>query len=90
MTLKDLTKKIQRLAGATADGIYGKNTAHAIIDALENGDNSSKKKPTAKKVTVSLRSVFDLLLIRVGQRLPLKVLYCITHTDRMLVVLVGF
>jgi len=50
MTLKDLTKKIQRLAGATADGIYGKNTAHAIIDALENGDNSSKKKPTAKKV----------------------------------------
>ena len=50
MTLKDLTKEIQRSVGSTADGIYGKNTAYAIIDALENNPGSSKKKPAAKKV----------------------------------------
>ena len=73
MTLKDLTKKIQRSVGATADGIYGKNTAHAIIDALENGAGSNEKKPAAKKVMVSLRREFDLHLIRVRQRLLQKV-----------------
>ena len=50
MTLKELTKEIQRSVGSTADGIYGKNTAYAIIDALENNPGSSKKKPAAKKV----------------------------------------
>ena len=50
MTLKELTKKIQRAVGSTADGIYGKNTAYAIIDALENEPSASKKKPAPKKV----------------------------------------
>mgnify|MGYP003109901385 FL=1 len=50
MTLKDLTKKIQRSVAAKADGIYGKNTAHAILDALDNGTSSSEVKPAAKKV----------------------------------------
>jgi|TARA_R110002126_G_scaffold66684_1_gene169376 AmpD protein len=50
MTLKDLTKKIQRSVGSTADGIYGKNTAHAVIDALDNKTPVSKEKTATKKV----------------------------------------
>tara|TARA_R110002020_G_scaffold114931_3_gene264327 strand:- start:2284 stop:3024 length:741 start_codon:yes stop_codon:yes gene_type:complete len=34
MALKDSTKKIQEAVGATADGIYGKNTALKIIGKL--------------------------------------------------------
>jgi murein L,D-transpeptidase YcbB/YkuD len=34
MSLKDTTKKIQEAVGATADGIYGKNTALKIIGKL--------------------------------------------------------
>ena len=34
MALKDTTKKIQETVGATADGIYGKNTALKIISKL--------------------------------------------------------
>ena len=34
MALKDTTKKIQEAVGATADGIYGKDTALKIISKL--------------------------------------------------------
>ena len=34
MALKDTTKKIQEAVGATADGVYGRNTALKIIGKL--------------------------------------------------------
>jgi murein L,D-transpeptidase YcbB/YkuD len=34
MALKDTTKKIQEAVGATADGVYGRNTALKIINKL--------------------------------------------------------
>lgn len=36
MDLKELTKKIQRHVGVKADGIYGPNTAQAILDKWVN------------------------------------------------------
>ena len=33
--MKELTRKIQRLVGSSADGIYGKNTANAILRKLQ-------------------------------------------------------
>ena len=35
--IKTLTKKIQTIVGVTADGIYGPNTARAIINKLDEG-----------------------------------------------------
>ena len=43
--IKELTKKIQRLVGSRADGIYGKNTANAILKKV-------KAKPEVLKVVV--------------------------------------
>jgi hypothetical protein len=42
--LKTLTKEIQTIVGVTADGIYGNNTARAI---LENLDEDAPAKPDA-------------------------------------------
>ena len=35
MALEDLTKQIQEKVGSSADGVYGKNTALAIIKSLD-------------------------------------------------------
>jgi len=41
-TLKELTKKIQKIVGATPDGVYGKMTAGAIVDALNKPVSSNE------------------------------------------------
>lgn len=45
--LKSLTKEIQKIVGTKADGIYGPNTARAIISKLENQTEDAPAKQDA-------------------------------------------
>lgn len=38
MTTKELTKAIQKLVGVSTDGVWGKNTAQAVLDRLEESE----------------------------------------------------
>ncbi len=45
--LKTLTREIQNIVGVTPDGIYGPNTARAILRKLKNNQEEAPAKPDA-------------------------------------------
>lgn len=54
--LKSLTKEIQTICGVTADGIYGPNTARAILNKLASGRTKLEGAPA--KQDASFQEVF--------------------------------
>ena len=65
MALKDTTKKIQEAVGASADGIYGKNTALKII---------SKLGFTKEELTKIIQKKTDFLSLLVIEKMQIVIL----------------
>lgn len=54
MSLKDLTKQVQKIVGTTQDGIWGPDTANAVLSKLQGG---KKVEPTASKPSTSVKRI---------------------------------
>tara|TARA_R110000765_G_scaffold34690_3_gene78353 strand:+ start:901 stop:1626 length:726 start_codon:yes stop_codon:yes gene_type:complete len=70
--MKELTRKIQRLVGSSADGIYGKNTANAILRKLQEKATHPLDElmaPAPKKVKVSF---WSKLFASITKQVPTK------------------
>lgn len=54
MSLKELTKQIQKIVGTTQDGIWGPATANAVLSKLQGGN---KVEPTVVKPSTAVKRI---------------------------------